>query len=125
MGELIAQPWMREVLDDPHGLIATSGTVTMPLQFYAEGPVFIGIISNRALDDLAADVFDHMADGYRVLFLFDAARHAKAARKGLLSDATIADLAALRERLMEIDAPLTWNGIEVFELTEWAARGGR
>jgi hypothetical protein len=120
IGRLVAEPWMREMLDDPYGMVATSGTVSMPLQFYARGPVFVGVISNAALDDLSEDVFERMADEYRVVFLYDAATHARDAERGILAPAVVADLVALRERLLEIGEPRTWGGLEVYELTGWA-----
>ena len=122
VGELVDEPWMRELLDDPRAVVLTAGNITMPLQFYSSGPVITALDSLPELMNLKALALRKLGPGRKVVFLYETAHWERSWRDGRLNDESYADLTELHEHLRAVSPSAVYGDLEVFDLTEWSGR---
>ena len=121
VGDLVAEPWLRELFSDPQAVVLTDGNISMPLQFYSSGPVITALDSLPELLNLKALVLSKLGPGREVAFLYETAHWERVRKSGRLNDKSFADLNELHEYLGDVATSEVHSELEVFDLTEWAS----
>ena len=122
VGELVDEPWMRELLEDPRAVVLTAGNISMPLQFYSSGPVITSLDSLPELMNFKALALRELGPGRRVVFLYETAHWERARKSGRLREESLANLTELHEHLRAVSTSVVRGNLEVFDLTEWSGK---
>lgn len=115
--QVVEASWIEPHLKNERCLIVTLGAASLPLQFYAAGPVLYGVPKRADFEWIQAEVLDHLALDYRVLFLFEHDEFKRLKALGRATPEKLAEMAELREHLLQSAGTSSMHGnIEVFEL---------